>query len=236
MKNSVILALVAVSTLLASCNKGGSDIRVKKIVTGKGTTEFTYSPDNKILSTKNSDSTKADFTFNGNTITQHASDMAHGQSMNSTMHIGAGGYVDTTSASDPTGSYMKLDTHDAEGNIINTKEFMSGALRRSTTSVFKEGNEVSRTISDATGQPVVTIFFDYYTDKTNTLAAENFGMKFMGKDSKNLMKKYVQVLAKGDTVGSGTFSYKFDDKSRVIAKSTYDAKGMMADSANVTYY
>ena len=240
MKNVILSVLVITAIILGGCNKGGSpgEARVKKITSGKGlTTEFTYSADNRIQSTKNSDSTKADFTFTGNTITQHAADPVHGQSMNSTMHLDAHGYVDSTSATDPTGgTYLKLDQHDADGYSLSSKEYMSGVLRRSTSSVVKDGNEVARTISDQESKPIATVYFEYFTDKANSLSSENFGMKFMGKDSKNLMKKFVQVLAKGDTVGTGTFTYTYDDKGRITSKTTHDGHGMSADSITVSYY
>ncbi len=240
MKNLILSALIIASVVLTGCNKGGSssaEYRVKNITSAKGmSTLFVYNTDNKIKSTQNSDSTKADFTYNGNTITQHAADVIHGQSMTSTLHLSAAGYVDSTTASDPSGTYLKLETHDADGYTTSSKEFMSGIMKRLTQSTFKEGNETVRTISDADSKPIVNIYFDYFTDKSNSLSAENLGMKFLGKDSKNLMKKYVQVLAKGDTVGTGTFTYKFDDKGRVIQKSAFDKAGMLADSTTFTYY
>ena len=240
MKNIILPVLVVFATILGGCNKGGSasEARVKKITSAKGmATEFTYTADNKIQATKNSDSTKAEFAFTGNTITQHASDPVHGQSMTSTMHLGANGYVDSTSATDPTGSvYLKLDSHDADGYSTGSKEFMGGVMRRSSQSVIKDGNEVSRTINDPDLKPIATVYFEYYTDKSNSLTSENFGMKFMGKDSKNPMKKFVQVLAKGDTVGTGTFTYTYDDKGRITSKTTHDGHGMTADSISVSYY
>ncbi len=237
-KNTVIIALVAGMVTLVSCNKGGGNVRVKKITSNKGvTTEFFYTPDNKILSTKNSDSTKVSYTYTGNTIVQLAANPTNGQSMSETMHVGASGYVDSTTVTDPrSGVYLTTNSHDADGYNTLTKDYLSGELKRVTTSVFKDGNEVSRTISNEKSEPIGTVYFEYFTDKQNSLAPENLGMKFIGKDSKNLMKRVVQVLAKGDTIGTATFTYKFDDKGRVSEKSTFDKEGKLEDSSTITYY
>ena len=84
---------------------------------------------------------------------------------------------------------------------------VSGKLYNATISTFKDGNETSRVITDSSSKPRVSLFFDYYLDKPNSVGYENMGMKFLGNDSKNLMKKFVQVLPTGDTMRVMNFSY-----------------------------
>ena len=214
-----------------------SEFRVKKITSGRGQeTTFTYSSDNKVSLISLSDSTKVTFAYNGNTITQTVTSPQSPMPRIEMLHLTATGYVDSSKVAGPMGNNLSLSTHDAEGHTTLSQDYSSGVLRRSTESKFKDGNETARTISDDKSQPIGTIFFDYYTDKPNSLAPENQGMKFIGQDSKNLMKKVVQVLAKGDTIGTGNFYYKFDDKGRAISKATYDGKGMLQDSTTFTYY
>ena len=237
MKNLIFLTLVAGSLILGACNKGSmADYRVKTMTSGKGqTTEFIYSDDHKIATIKLSDSTKVAFVYNGNTITQTVSTPQNPMPRIETLHLSSTGYVDSSSVSGPMGNMVTVNTHDADGYNTSTKEYYAGTLKRVTESSFKDGNEVSRTIKNETNVALGTVFFEYYTDKPNSIAPENQGMKFIGKDSKNLMKKVIQVLAKGDTLGSATFTYRFDDKGRVISKATYD-KGVQADSSNISYY
>jgi hypothetical protein len=238
MKNLLFIALVVGAAFLGGCNKGGSmsEYRVKVVSSSKGqSTEFIYSADNKIASIKTSDSTKVTFTFAGNTVTQSVSNPMNPTPRVQTFHLTSSGYVDSTVINGPMGNALTLNKQDADGYNTLTQEYYGGALKRSTQSVYKDGNEVTSTISDETMKPVGTIFFEYYTDKLNSFSNETRGMKFMGKDSKNLVKKVVQVLAKGDTVGTANFSYKFDDKGRMISQATYE-KGMAADSINISYY
>ena len=241
MKKVILSALVVVSAILGGCNKGGSSANsmVKAITSGKGmTTEFIYSPDKKVTAIKvyagTPDTTKVAFTYTGNTVTQSVTNAQSPEPRIQTMHLTAAGYVDSTTMAGPMGSILTLNKQDADGYNTQILEYYGGALKRSSLSVFKDGNEVTRTISDETMKPLATVYFEYYTDKTSSLNNEAQGMKFRGKDSKNLMKKAVQVSAKGDSVAV-TFSYKFDDKGRIISQATYE-RGVQADSNNIVYY
>ena len=241
MKNIMLFAVIAFATILTACNKGGAatGARVKAMISAKGqTTAFTYSADNKVSVIKvygaSPDTTKVTFTYNGNTITQSVTNPQSPEPRVQTLHLSAAGYVDSFEMQNPMGSILTVNTHDAEGHNTLTQEYLGGQLKRTTTFVFKDGNEVSRVISDETMKPMATVYFDYYSDKLNSLAPENQGMKFRGTDSKNLMKKAVQVTSKGDSLDV-VFSYKFDDKGRVISQATYQ-KGMQADSNNIVYY
>ena len=231
------LALAVTVLVLAGCNKGGSsDIRVKQIVSGRGfTSTYTYGADNRVVSIKNSNHSATTYTYNGNKITQAVADSARGMFINYNLHLNAAGYLDSTTASDPSGTYLKFDTHDADGYTTLSSEYISGTLKDASHSVFKDGNEISRTITDSAAKPLVTVYFEYYNDKPNTLSYENFGMKYIGKDSKNLMKKYAQVLPSGDTFATGSMVYKFDDKGRVSSKSMFDRRGTLSDSTTFTY-
>ena len=237
MKNLIFVTLVIGATFLAGCNKGGSmsQYRVKTFSSKGQVTTFTYSADNKVSLITAPDSTKVAFTYNGNTITQTVNNPMNPVPRTQTFHLTAAGYVDSSTVAGPMGQVLTLNKQDAEGHNITTLEYYAGQLKRTTTATFKDGNETQRTISNETGAPVGTVYFEYFTDKVNSYTNETRGMKFMGQDPKNLMKKIVQVLAKGDTVGMATFSYRFDDKGRVISQATYE-KGVQADSMNLSYY
>jgi len=238
MKNIMSLTVLLASIILSGCNKGGTfaDARIKKITSGRGESEYAYSADNKVQSVKNANGSKTAYTYKDKTITQVTGDSIRGMFLTSNIFLNAAGLVDSSVATDANGSYVELYTHDADGHITQLKEVISGKLYTATNSTFKDGNEYSRVITDSSLNPRVSVFFDYYTDKSNSTGFANTGMTFLGKDSKNLMKKFVQILPSGDTIRTLNFSYHFDDKGRVIQKVLYDNHGMMADSSIVTYY
>jgi len=60
--------------------------------------------------------------------------------------------------------------------------------------------------------------YEYYTDKDNTLSNESFGSKFMGKDSKNLVKK--ETISQGSYTGIDNYEYEFDKDNYPIKKTT----------------
>lgn len=239
MKNVMLTTVIIASVILTACNKGGgsfTDSRVKKISSTRGGTEYTYTADNKIQAVKNADGSKTTYTYKDKSITQLRADSLHGMNITSNIFLNGAGYADSSIATDQSGSYVEIYLHDANGYITESKDMISGKLYNATISTFKDGNEVEREITDSSSKPRVKLFFDYYTDKSNSVGYENMGMKFLGNDSKNLMKKFVQVLPTGDTIRTMNFTYHFDDKGRVSQKVVYDNHGMLADSSTVTYY
>ncbi len=238
MKNVILAAVVITSLILGGCNKGGSfaNARVKSISSARGGTEYTYTTDNKIQSVKNADGSKTTYTYKDKSITQLRADSMRGMFITSNIFLNTAGYADSSIASDQSGSYVELYSHDANGYITQSKDMISGKLYNATNSTFKDGNEISRVITDSSSKPRVSLYFEYYPDKTNSVGYENMGMKFLGNDSKNLMKKFVQVLPNGDTIRTMNFSYHYDDKGRVSQKVVYDSHGTLADSSTVTYY
>jgi hypothetical protein len=238
MKNIILSALIIASAILAGCNKGGSvaDARIKKVASARGFTEYTYTPDNKVKTVKTSDGINTTYTYKDKTISQLRADSLHGMFITSTIFLNGAGFADSSVASDPSGTYVELYSHDANGNLTQSRDVVSGRLYNAATSVFKDGNEASKIITDSASKPRVSLFFDYITDKNNSVGYENMGMKFLGNDSKGLLKKFVQVLPTGDTMRVLTFGYHYDDKGRVSSRLVYDKTGIVADSSSYTYY
>ncbi len=239
MKNVILSAIIIASVILTACNKGGgsvADARVKKVTSMRGYTEYTYTPDNKIKTMRSSDGTNTTYTFKDKSITQVRADSLRGLFITANIFLNSAGLVDSSVASDQSGTYVEQYTHDANGNITQSKDVVSGHLYNTSTSVFKDGNEMSKVITDSASKPRVSLYFDYYTDKPNSVGYENMGMKFLGNDSKGLLKKFVQVLPTGDTMRSMNFVYHYDDKGRVSQRVVYDSHGTLADSSSYTYY
>jgi len=88
---------------------------------------------------------------------------------------------------------------------------------------------------------VVQKYFDvifhneFFTDKLNMPANENFGYTNRDLHSKNLMKKQVELSDKGDTSDVSFFRYNFDDKGRVVSTAIISRIGQY-DSTSYTYY
>jgi hypothetical protein len=235
--NKIFLSVLAASVLLVACNqKESSKVRIKKMSSARGYfTEYTYSPDGNIATSLNSDGVKTTYKFSGNTVAENMTDSARSMFITSMVYLNSKGIADSTTAKDEHENYTKTYKHDANGYIIESKDYVSGKMSDMSNSVVKDGNQVQATVLDSVEQPIFTIYFEYYADKPNTLGYENYGMKYLGSDSKNLMKKFVQVLPKGDTIRVNNIHYHFDKDGRVSQKVIYDARGMMADSSTFTY-
>ncbi len=228
---------LASSLLFVACNQGNnsSKVRIKKLSQARGTQNFTYNADGKLITMSGTDGVKNTYSYNGKTITQNVADSAHNMFITSTVFLNAKGLADSSSAKDERGSYLKTYKHDENGFIVESRDFMSGALSRISKSIFKDGNQTQAIILDPTEKPLVNVYFDYYNDKPNSLAYQNYGMDYLGADSKNLVKKVVQIVPKGDTVRVTNFIYHFDKDGNVSQKAAYDAHGMMVDSSTFSY-
>ena len=235
--NKTFLLLTAIALLsITACNKGGGEAKIKSVV-GRGfTTEYFYNKDGSIDYSKNSNGIKTVYKYNGNLINETLTDSAHGQSASSVVYLGSKSLADSSVSNEQGEHYVKTYTHDANDFIVESKDIVGGQVQNVTSSVFKDGNQVSASISDSASTKLFTIYFDYYTDKLTTITYQNFGMKFLGADSKNLIKKLVQILPTGDTVRAFSFNYHFDDKNRVTQKVMYAPNGQMVDSTSYIYY
>jgi hypothetical protein len=79
------------------------------------------------------------------------------------------------------------------------------------TYVVENGNTVS--MSYIIYDIPMTFYYQYLTDKTNTIGEQNMGITFLGKQDKNLIQSIQYIY---DTIA---VSYEFDSKSRVSKRS-----------------
>jgi hypothetical protein len=70
---------------------------------------------------------------------------------------------------------------------------------------YLDGNKIHESHNSS------TINYSFNNDKVNTIGQENYGIAYLGKQNKNLIRSYVDPS--GITV---TYSYEFDSKNRVI--------------------
>ncbi|MDB5282707.1 MAG: hypothetical protein JWO06_1782 [Bacteroidota bacterium] len=224
--------------MMVSCNHNSAEkARIKKMISNRGmSTEYFYLADGNANYTVSANGVKTTYVYGTNSVTEKMVDSIRGGSFSSTMHLNAKGLVDSSTASDESGSYLKTYTHDDNGYTIDSKDYASGNLINGSNSVVKDGNESVLTVTDSASKKLVTVYFEYFTDKPNTLSYQNYGMKYLGAQSKNLMKKVVEIRPTGDTMRVTTLNYHFDDKDRVSSKLIYDQRGMLRDSTSYLYY
>jgi hypothetical protein len=73
-----------------------------------------------------------------------------------------------------------------------------------------------------------TTNYEYYTDKINTIGYYNWGIYFLGKDSKNLIKSAIQ------NTYTTNFNYTFDSNNRVSKKREITSN--YQNTTTYTYY
>jgi YD repeat-containing protein len=234
------LPLIAIAGILlfTACNNKAdfSKARVKKTSSVRGSTEYTYGADGNITTTKSSDGTFISYKYSGSTIAENMADSSRNLFINSTIYLNSSGLADSTVSNYQDEKYLKTYTHNAGGFITESRDYAMGQMQDLSSSEVKDGNQTTATISDSASKPMFKVFFEYFQDKPNSVNYENYGMKFLGADSKNLIKKMVQLLPTGDTLRVNSFSYHYDDKGRVTSKITFDMKrGIVADSTAYSY-
>lgn len=237
---AALIMIVIISGCKNNGNSGvsvGNSYKVKQSTNMRGlTTQYFYTSDGKIAYTIAANGAKTTYTYNGKTINQQLVDSSRNLFIKSVVVLNEKGFADSTIASDESGTYIKTYVHDGNGFIIESKDFVSGTLSDVATTVVKDANEVSTSIADSSLKKMFTVYFDYIPEKVNSLRYENYGMQFLGTDSRGLMKKFVQMMPTGDTIRVSTFNYHFDDKGRVTQKIMYDGNGMVKDSTSYIYY
>ena len=111
-----------------------------------------------------------------------------------------------------------------------------------STDGYSLGSSSSNSQFEVVGENVVKkdgYIYEYYLDKINVLSNANYGVYFMGKDSKNLVKSQKSV-AGGTSTMSPTiqYTYEFDSKNRVIksTRNTVTTNGLSGPGKSITKY
>ena len=73
--------------------------------------------------------------------------------------------------------------------------------------------------------------YEYFLDKISTIRHINYGINFLGKDSKNLVKS--EISSSNGNVKN--YSYEFDSKNRVIKEiiTEIDSQGSVNNSKKI---
>lgn len=114
-------------------------------------------------------------------------------------------------------------TYDSDGHLLSETSSSS-----SVEYTWSGGNQVSNVNSDSTGAAQYTQTKTYLADKEDY---RDFGMAFLGKQSKNLINTVTDNY--GATTYNATYTYEYDSKGRV-SKETVAYQG--SSNPSVTTY
>jgi hypothetical protein len=200
-----------------SCNTcTASAFRIKTITYFDGSVSA-YSYDNQgrvtslAITSTTSGNSNQQYTYGTNSVTQILQD---GSTINYTLN--SNGYATSQVFKDNIGAviFSLNNTYDNEGHLLSSGSNGGGTI----TNTWTDGNLTSD--NNFGGQT-----YTYLSTKDNTIGNENKGMKFLGKDSKNLRSTSTSY---GSTT---TFTYEYDSQNRV----TKQMNGGL-DAIVYTYY
>ena len=221
MKRIFLLALLPFLVAFQNYNKAFAEQpKIKEIINPrtKNVLEYSYNPDGKIVSVKNSKGIVTTYRYLENAIIKTSTDLLKAKSNTDTLHLNERGLA-----------YPDRNKYDAEGYLVETNQ------HGTTRWVIENGNEKSTTYFDETGKAHNTVSY-FYSDKHSTIGNWNMGITFLGHGSKNLLKETVGIGSNGDTIAHSFYKYQFDEKNRVIGKVVHNKSGGLEDSILYKYY
>jgi hypothetical protein len=101
--------------------------------------------------------------------------------------------------------------------------------------VIENGNPAYTIRYDTANEIIGTSYYEYYPEHFNNLTPEVYGTPNFGRASVNPCKTTTRNSNTGDTAVTHC-SYKYDSKSRIQSRVTYDANGVFVDSIEYSYY
>ena len=132
-------------------------------------------------------------------------------------------------AQDPTvatSGVMSTYKYNSAGNLIEKQEeynSQAGKTSYLTTYLWSDGN-ISTEIEVGSNNTTYTTNYEYYTDKSNSLAGTDAAMDFTGVQSKNLIKAHKNGKD-GSTIVSFTYDFNSSGKPTKIIFDEDGTKG-----------
>jgi len=125
-----------------------------------------------------------------------------------------------SSVIDSSSSGISTQTYNYNGSGYVTSSCLTeNTFKDSVQLVISGGNIINLTDTVYFGTMVVStgkIIYEYFTDKTNTIGEQNYGMSFVGKMNQNLVKTEIQTFGVTPTVIN--YAYETDSQGRVTKK------------------
>jgi YD repeat-containing protein len=211
--------------------------KVKQIVnlrSGKATT-YTYTADGRILSIKNYIGGGSFYEYSGRGVIRKInSDLTKVTAIDTFILNNKGVAIESHNAEEWSNGIRQPMTYNESGYPLESKMLDKGKVMFTDRRDYKDNNAISQSQKSQEYKNPNMLYFTYYTDKVNTIGNGNTGLSFMGHSSKNLIKENICISTSGDT-SRVFYTYHFDERDRVIVRSSY-RNGMMMDSVGYTYY
>ncbi len=215
--------------------------RVKTISNNTaGTTEtYTYDSENRVTLIQNSNGSKTEFDYNGDTLTQTNFDNTGAVLNMEVILLDSFGLASNSVTTDPAGNilsfhqyYFNSNQEKTDKNDYNNAYIQTGKYEWR----WSDGNLVQYSIYDSTvTTKVYDTYYWYYDPATTSVGNINKGQKFWGADSKYLMRKYIQnSYLYGNSLF--TFEYTLDELQRLTSMKTYNYQGQLENTITYTYY
>jgi len=110
--------------------------------------------------------------------------------------------------------------------FYNTNDYMIKEIYNNNDTLTYNYDNIGNLISTVSNG--YTTNYEYYTDKINTIGYYNWGIYFLGKDSKNLIKSAIK------NTHTTNFNYTFDSNNRVSKKREITSN--YQNTTTYTYY
>jgi len=198
--------------------------------------EYSYNADGYILQVKNSKGNDIGYEYLDGRILRRYYDALRQLSFVDTLTLDKDKHV-VRVASNNRSILSETRVYEANAHPIRTVQIDSAGKEMSIAEVqYKNGDKMVDTRSRTNGNLWYSSSYQYYTDHANTIGEENMGSEFVGKGSAHLVK-YESRQMVGTPPVNTKYSYRYDEKGRVLSRTGYDVStGRQTDSAVYSYY
>lgn len=194
-----------------------------------GTTKTTISYDNqdRILSASNEPTGYNSYVYQNQSVRILYYDSASNLSTplaDDTFMLNAQGYVSSATIAN---GYTR--TYDANGYVLTETKNINTSTLITTTHTYSNGNEVSRSYVDGTGQQHTYTF--QYNTQPETHGNNAGGSPYWGKDNANLVSRITENHGGADQITD--YTYEYDSQGRVTKETQ---TGYHSGVTGYTYY
>ncbi len=250
MEKSIYGVVVVLILSASSCSKEkkpgydstGALAAVVKSVThsNTGTTvNYVYDTNGRIQLIQSSNGVKTTFEYADSLLTQTELDKTGNIVSVAFLTLDSRGLVSNSVVKDANGAVVSNHTYvfDDQKQLTAVYNYTpNNDVNGKTEWIWGSGNMYNYSIYDsAITHKAFDSYLWYYEPAITSVGNANTGRKFLGADSKYLIRKTIGYTWGAANVVS-TFDYAFDSQHRVIETKTYDHNGLLKNTDSYTYY
>ena len=222
-----IFFLLITTAGFVACKKNNMDApaapantsgKIKTWVSGATITTYTYDAQGRVIVEANSDGSGYEYEYLTGIVNEKQFNAGHVLNVTYKNELNADGLVIRKTASN-NAAYEELYTYNADKTEAKQIGHYSGGITQVIDYYYSNDNCDSSRFSGNSGVWSLTIQRTYYPDKLNSIASENQGEFFYGKDNANLQKTEIYKYSDGSTNTPTTFTYEFDTNGRVVKQT-----------------